>query len=206
MHHPQQNQVQPPPVPGQPPVPVPPTPQVPGLYAANSFGSTSSPSSNVNLQLQQAAPLSSPSTYFPSPRQGGEKRCRNGRQALTIGTACATFAPPPMMPQHPDDDDDDDDTTPHSHESSSKKSRSAQYVAPRVVPTTFTSVTVPMPGPGGMRRNLSFSRIDPYVSYAQTPSLVSNNNNNGDGMDMDASNGNHSTAGGDQSRVRSMSF
>ena len=75
MHHPQQNQV--------PPQQPPPQVQAPSLYASNSFGSSSSPPSNVNLQLQQAAPLSSPSYQFPSPRQGGEKRGRNGRPSLS---------------------------------------------------------------------------------------------------------------------------
>ena len=107
-----------------------------------------------------------------------------------------------MMPVPPPQQDDDD----AQHQSSSKKRRSAGYVAPRTVPTTFTSVTTTAaaPGPGGLRRNLSFSRIDPYVSYAQTPSLAGAPASS-DGMDLDASTGNQSAVG-DQNRVRSMSF
>ena len=126
-----------------------------------------------------------------------------------------------------DDDDDDDDDSPLlccQHESSSKKRRPASYRPPRTIPPSFTSVTGSFVGTGTteLRRNLSFSRIDPYVSYAQTPrwhdvgqknSNNNTNNNNssaggtdangGDGMDtmMDASNGEQQ-----QQRVRSMSF
>lgn len=219
MHQPQQNQVQQQAQPGpqqfqqqQQFAPSMPTgPQAPAIFASNSFGSASSPPSNVNLQLQQAAPLSSSSFHIPSPRQGADKRSRNGRLSVS-----STHSAPPMMPAPPPTPvgaDDEDDEAPN--QSSSKKRRSANYVAPRIVPTTFTSVTAHQPGPaGGLRRNMSFSRIDPYVSYAQTPSLVAqqnnsttssagNNNAGSSSMDMDASGGNHSTAG---DRVRSMSF
>lgn len=208
MHQPQHNQVQKQLPPSQqPPPPTLQGPAPPGLFMNNSFGSASTPPGNVNLQLQQAAPLTSSS--FPTPRQGGEKRGRNRRLSLDSNTcnfnSSSIHSAPPMMPQPPDHDSNTTDT----HESSSKKRRPAHYVAPRTVPATFTSVTTTA---SGLRRNLSFSRIDPYVSYAQTPSLMIHNHNNtsstsssGDGMDMDASTGNQSTAG-DPGRVRSMSF
>ena len=141
--------------------------------------------------------------------------------------------------QHPSipvaEDDNNHDPPSSSHESSSKRRRHIGYITPRTIPPSFTSVTGSLVGSappgvlssmgnsGQLRRNLSFSRIDPYVSYAQTPSLqhhyyassssssgnngsdanINNNNNNGgsgDGMDtmMDGSNG--------EQRVRSMSF
>lgn len=212
MHQPQQNQVQQQAGPGpqQQQQFAPSMAQAPAIFASNSFGSASSPPSNVNLQLQQAAPLSSSSYHVPSPRQGGDKRNRCGRLSVS-----STHSAPPMMPAPPPTPvgaDDDDDEAPN--QSSSKKRRPASYVAPRMVPTTFTSATAHQAGPGGLRRNMSFSRIDPYVSYAQTPSLVmnqnqnstsnaSNNNAGSTSMDMDASGGNHSSAG---DRVRSMSF
>jgi len=123
--------------------------------------------------------------------------------------------------------DNSSSTSHHDHEhaqesSMHKKRRASSYIPPRTIPTTFTSVTGTTLAAGAglmfsgtgttLRRNLSFSRIDPYVSYAQTPSLFvqQDNDDNGnttnrnttsssDGMDMDAS------TGGEQ-RVRSMSF
>jgi hypothetical protein len=87
-------------------------------------------------------------------------------------------------------------------ETCSKKRRHSNYIPPRQVPTTFTSVTGSVAG-GTMKRNMSFSRIDPYVSYGQTAPL----DGAGSRMELDqSSSNNHHHAAADGNRVRSMSF
>jgi len=110
-----------------------------------------------------------------------------------------------------------------------KRRRSSDYIPPRTIPTSFTSVTGSFAGAafgtgsatataavsGSLRRNLSFSRIDPYVSYARTGPITGSGSsgskdNNVNSMDMnDSSSGqtanNQHHGCGDQ-RVRSMSF
>jgi hypothetical protein len=163
--------------------------------------SWNAPSVAMTSPLQQQQPLE-------AGKRGRSGRCPHHEQpppqeqqtAVFPGHAACTSAPLA---------DSDNDKTPHHDESSRKKRRPSNYVAPRTIPTTFTSVTGTLVGPANLRRNLSFSRIDPYVSYAQTPSLNNFNSsvNTGD-MDMDSSNYSvnmPSTSDG-QNRVRSMSL